>query len=541
MGFPTKIQLIRRAASEQWYVNFPSAVAQAMELQKGEVVEWVIEDKQRLTLKRTNQPVELEKKNYALSLTDELDSLFNECHPAFSSHRAWAKSRELMYGELTCLGRHTVTGMLTASGNQFCDWSGAYRLFSEQRVDLPRIMQVVQANVLKEASCLPYVVAHLDDTVIKKTGRLIPGTAWRRDPLGPRFQTNLVWGQRFIQLSLALPREGQIGQSRAIPVDFHHCPTAVRPRQPAEEERWQAYREEKKAARLSHQGSERIALLRRALDDQGYRDKELVVGVDGSYTNKEVLRKLPRGTTLVGRVRKDTKLYGLPQAKPGSGRKCVYGTRLPTPEEVRRSDQVPWQQVEAWAAGKAHRFDIKVVRDARWRSAGPQNLTLVVVRPLGYRLSKGSRMLYREPAYLICTETGLDIQAILQAYLWRWEIEVDFREEKTLLGCGQAQVRNPNSAESLPAFVAALYGLLHLASHRAAASPNAAMLPRPKWYRREDAKRITTGDLLNNLRAQLWAKAANQNFSDFVNSQIKTRSLRNEPSYNGSAAFYVRN
>lgn len=92
MGFPTKIQLIKRAASEQWYVNFPSAVAQAMELQKGEVVEWVIEDKQRLTLKRTNQPVELEKKNYALSLTDELDSLFNECHPAFSSHRAWAKS-----------------------------------------------------------------------------------------------------------------------------------------------------------------------------------------------------------------------------------------------------------------------------------------------------------------------------------------------------------------------------------------------------------------------------------------------------------------
>jgi antitoxin component of MazEF toxin-antitoxin module len=62
MGFPTKIQLIKRAASEQWYVNFPSAVAQAMELQKGEVVEWVIEDKQRLTLKRTNQPVELEKK-----------------------------------------------------------------------------------------------------------------------------------------------------------------------------------------------------------------------------------------------------------------------------------------------------------------------------------------------------------------------------------------------------------------------------------------------------------------------------------------------
>ena len=64
MGFSTKIQLIKRIASEQWYVNLPSAVAQAMEFQKGEVVEWVIEDKQRMTLKRADQPVEQEKKNF---------------------------------------------------------------------------------------------------------------------------------------------------------------------------------------------------------------------------------------------------------------------------------------------------------------------------------------------------------------------------------------------------------------------------------------------------------------------------------------------
>ena len=62
MGFPTKIQLIKRTASEQWYINFPSAVAQAMEFQKGEVVEWIIEDKQRMTLKRADQDVELGKK-----------------------------------------------------------------------------------------------------------------------------------------------------------------------------------------------------------------------------------------------------------------------------------------------------------------------------------------------------------------------------------------------------------------------------------------------------------------------------------------------
>jgi antitoxin component of MazEF toxin-antitoxin module len=62
MGFPTKIQLIKRAASEQWYINLPSAVAQAMEFQKGEVVEWIIENKQRMTLQRADQAVVLDKK-----------------------------------------------------------------------------------------------------------------------------------------------------------------------------------------------------------------------------------------------------------------------------------------------------------------------------------------------------------------------------------------------------------------------------------------------------------------------------------------------
>ena len=65
MGYPTKVQLIQRKASEQWYINFPSAVAQAMEFGKGEVVEWIIEDKANLVLHRKQTPrslVKLKKK-----------------------------------------------------------------------------------------------------------------------------------------------------------------------------------------------------------------------------------------------------------------------------------------------------------------------------------------------------------------------------------------------------------------------------------------------------------------------------------------------
>ena len=55
MGYPTKVQLIQRKASEQWYINFPAAIAGAMEFQKGETVEWSIQDRDTLVLKRTHQ------------------------------------------------------------------------------------------------------------------------------------------------------------------------------------------------------------------------------------------------------------------------------------------------------------------------------------------------------------------------------------------------------------------------------------------------------------------------------------------------------
>lgn len=63
MGYFTKIQLIKRKTSEQWYINFPAAVAQAIEFNQGEVVEWIIDDHQRLVLKRSDESVkDLKKK-----------------------------------------------------------------------------------------------------------------------------------------------------------------------------------------------------------------------------------------------------------------------------------------------------------------------------------------------------------------------------------------------------------------------------------------------------------------------------------------------
>lgn len=52
MGYKTKIQLIKRKESEQWYVNFPTQVAQVMEFEKGEDFEWTLVNKNILKLRR---------------------------------------------------------------------------------------------------------------------------------------------------------------------------------------------------------------------------------------------------------------------------------------------------------------------------------------------------------------------------------------------------------------------------------------------------------------------------------------------------------
>ena len=53
MGYVTKVQVIaRRNRTRQFYVTLPAPLAEALEVEKGEAVEWVVEDKGRLTVRR---------------------------------------------------------------------------------------------------------------------------------------------------------------------------------------------------------------------------------------------------------------------------------------------------------------------------------------------------------------------------------------------------------------------------------------------------------------------------------------------------------
>ena len=60
-------------------------------------------------------------------------------------------------------------------------------------------------------------------------------------------------------------------------------------------------------------------------------------------------------------------------------------------------------------------FSLKILKPVYWRKSGAEMpLMLVVIKPVGYRLRNGSKLLYRDPAFLICTDLTLAIETLLQ-------------------------------------------------------------------------------------------------------------------------------
>jgi hypothetical protein len=149
--------------------------------------------------------------------------LFEQTRPAFAQERTFERARTLAMSSLVGLGRRTVSGMLCASSQQFTDWSAAYRLFERERFDTEGMFAPVRHEVLKRLEPSEPLVVVMDDTLIRKRGRKIHGASWRRDPLGAPFCSNFVWGQRFLQVSAALPDAAVAGLARAVPIDPDSC------------------------------------------------------------------------------------------------------------------------------------------------------------------------------------------------------------------------------------------------------------------------------------------------------------------------------
>jgi hypothetical protein len=145
-----------------------------------------------------------------------------------------------------------------------------------------------------------------------------------------------------------------------------------------------------------------------------------------------------------------------------------------------------------------------------WRRGGGRRLLrLFVLAPTPYRKTKEGRRYYRQKAYLLCDDNQLAAKELLQAYFDRWQIEINHRDEKSILGVGHAQVWVDLSVPRVPALMVATYSLMLLSALETyAPARTTAYEPLPKW--RPAARRASCQDLVTLVRKQFEAESFGQ-------------------------------
>ena len=418
----------------------------------------------------------------------------------FARESTLSRAIEQAQATIATFGKRMIARMICTLGRQDQDWSADYKIFSRSPWDEDSLFDPILDHYLQRYPDGPLTLP-LDDTILKKTGLKIETTRWLRDPLSPPFRVNLIRGLRFVQTTLIFPlyQEGN-HSSRSFPVGFREAPPLRKPGKRAREEERQHYKEAQKQHTLSLKALEIIRNVRARLDAKGARNRGLIVVVDGSYCNRTMFRADLERVELVARCRKDARLCF---PAPGDSRR-KYAVETFTPEQVRQDDSIPWKEARVYYGGRWRQVRVKEGKSVLWRrGALIRSLRLIVMAPQPYRPSPLSKTLYREPAYLLSTDLTSEIHTLAQAFLDRWQIECNHRDEKEIMGVGEAQVRSPQSVARQPAFTVAVYSLLMLAGLLAFGPERTNdYLPLPKW-RKKKTRRASILDLIAVMRKEI--------------------------------------
>lgn len=417
----------------------------------------------------------------------------------FAQERTTIRATEHAIGMICAFGRRTISRAICAIGRMHQDWSADYKIFSRSAWDEDELFNPVIVEYVRRYPEGPINVA-CDDTGLPKSGKKIKTASWQRDPMSPPFHVNLRWGLRFAQASILFPhyREGNYG-ARGVPVCFKEAPAVKKPGKLATPEQKEAYKKLKKEQNLSKHFLGVLTNLRKRFDTHGAAGRTIVAAVDGSLCNKTIFKAVLDRIELAARCRRDAKLCF--PAPAGSRRK--YGERKLTPEKIRADKTIKWKKARINFGGAWRDIRYKEVNNVLWqRGAGRRLLRCFVIAPQPYKLSPNSRTNYRDPAYLLSTDMKTKSASLIQAYFDRWQIEVNHREEKSILGVGEAQVSSEKSVSRHPSFVVAAYAMLLLASIKSFGPGRTDDYHAlPKW--RKHARRPSILDLMTLIRKEI--------------------------------------
>lgn len=434
-----------------------------------------------------------------MSLLEAFIFILQLWRPAFTSKRSFDSARKYACAITGAFGlKKTLSNISISSGKLDEKPSAIYKFFSKLKWSQEDLFNPIIQN------CLPYfkkgyIAIGVDDSKFKKTGKKIPGTGWHRDPMSPKFHVNLMWGLRFLQFSALVPLYDFFGvPCRAVPIRFIDAPPIKKPGKKASEKEKEEYIQAKMTHSLSTIFVNHVKKLREYLNSLGRASLRIIFVCDGSFCNTVCMTMSVAGTDILARCKKNAVLCF---AANGEGRR-QYSSKKFTPEKVRQDENIPYKEGEFFYGGKNRNIRYKEVLNVLWqRVTKLLRLRLIVIAPIPYE--QGGRRNYREPGYLLTTDLITPAQELIQMYLNRLQIEYNFRDEKSVVGVGEAQVRNEKSVAKEPAFTVAVYSALLLASimsHGDTYDSERDLLPKWRKTPTRPSCRMLMKELYNELR-----------------------------------------
>lgn len=418
-------------------------------------------------------------------------SLFCPCftQPSFQTFTA------LVAGQLTRVGKHTITGCLTAAGLAG-DWhhSRAHRFFSRARWSCDRLGLIALDLIVRRlvAKDEPLCLA-IDDTLVKRFGPKVFGRCRNYDgssqSAAPR-HSRIAWGNSWVVAGVVVEL-AFLERAICLPVLFRLWRPGQGPTQ-------------------VELACELASLVARA-----HPDRRLIVLADGAYAGKALAPgKLPENACLVLRARRDIRLdRPAPPRRPGQiGRPRLKGERLASLRSQAAAG-TRWRRARVERYAKRETVEVICQQGLWWPVWREAPVKLVALRDR----SADDQI----DAVLISSDPEIAAERIVELYAKRWAIEVAFRDAKQLGGLGEAENRTRRAVERTApfAFLCLTLAIVWYALCGHAPGDVSERRRRSPWYRTK--RQPSVEDMLVKLRRTIIAAR----FSGAMGPQASSRKV----------------
>ncbi len=400
------------------------------------------------------------------------------------SERMWDWVKILLVGAILAPGKRTVTACLRVMGlSQERQFQAYHRVLNRAKWSSRKLGRVLLELVLH--AFVPAdapVVLGIDEHLERRRGRKIAAKGIYRDSVrsSPSFFVKSS-GVRWVCLMVLAPIPWA---KRVWALPFF---TVLAPSERYYHERKRTHKPVLRWAR------QMIGQVRRWLPN-----RELIVTADSTYAALDFLafcQGLRKPVTVITRLRLDAALYdpaparlvgqnGRPRKK--GARQATLAARLTDPATVWTEATVAWY-------GRT----LKTVRlssgTAVWYHSG---MTPVCIRWVLVTDPAGTC----EPQALLCTNTSVSAEQLVEWFVWRWQLEVTFEEARAHLGIEtQRQWSELAILRTTPGLLG-LFSLVTLFAHELLPGQELPVR-QAAWYLKDVP---TVADTIAFVRQQLW-------------------------------------